>query len=224
MQVSRETDHPDPEGLATAFGPGAETIQQYVDILISRGVDHGLLGPREAARIWQRHILNCASIAPAFGAGQTVADIGSGAGLPGVVLAVARPDLHVTLIEPLLRRSTFLRSVVDELGLEVEVRRARAEDLIGHEQYDAVTARAVAPLARLSRWGLPLVRKGGYLVAMKGSSLESEIADAASTLREFHAGAVLIESYTVAGLDQPTVVVRIESSGATGGKKNRRKA
>jgi len=223
MEVSRETDTPDPEGLAAAFGARTEGIKQYVDILTSRGVDHGLIGPREASRIWQRHVFNCASIAPAFGAGQRIADLGSGAGLPGVVLALARPDLEMTLVEPLLRRATFLTSVVDELGLEIEVRRARAEELVGHDQYDAVTARAVAPLARLSRWGLPLVRKGGYLVAMKGSSFDAEIADAASTLREFHAGAVLVESYTLTGLEQPTTVVRIESSGVTGGKKNRRK-
>lgn len=211
-EVSRETDDPGPAALRSIFP--TEAINQYVDILISRGVDHGLIGPRETPRIWSRHILNCAAIAPAFPSDVTVVDVGSGAGLPGIVLALARPDLEVTLVEPLLRRSDFLASIVDELGLaNVEVLRSRAEDLAGRRTFDHATARAVAALARLARWTLPLVKPGGYLVAMKGSSASEEITTAAPVLRELRAGAVLIESYTLPMLETPTTVVRIESSG-----------
>jgi 16S rRNA (guanine527-N7)-methyltransferase len=211
-EVSRETDDPGHEVTAAVFPSLA--INQYVDILLSRGVDHGLIGPREGPRIWTRHVFNCAAIAPAFPVAAKIADIGSGAGLPGIVLALARPDLHVTLVEPLLRRSEFLNSVVNELELSsVEVVRARAEDLAGVRTFDHATARAVAPLARLARWSLPLVKKGGYLVAMKGSSAGEEITSAASVLRELAAGAVVIESYSLPMLEAPTTVVRIQSSG-----------
>lgn len=210
--VSRETDDPGSAVTETIFP--SKAINQYVDILLSRGVEHGLLGPREGPRMWSRHILNCAAIAPAFPAESRVADIGSGAGLPGVVLALARPDLRLTLIEPLLRRAEFLQAAVDELALtNVDVVRARAEELSGARIFDHATARAVAPLARLARWALPLISAGGYLVAMKGSSVDEEIATAAPVLRELKVGAVLVESYTVLGLETPTTVVRIESSG-----------
>jgi len=211
-EVSRETDDPGP-ALVTELFP-SEAIYQYVDLLLSRGVEHGLIGPRETPRIWGRHVLNCVAIAPAFTRDATVADIGSGAGLPGVVLALARPDMSVTLVEPLLRRSDFLESVVAELELSnVEVLRSRAEDLAGLRTFDFATARAVAALARLARWTLPLVKPGGSLVAMKGSSASEEISTAASTLRELRAGAVLIETYSLPMLETPTTVVRIESSG-----------
>lgn len=210
--VSRGTDYPGPELVDEVFVNKA--IDRYVDILLSRGVEHGLIGPREAGRIWHRHILNSAAIAPAFPEAASVVDVGSGAGLPGIVLSLARPDLSMTLVEPLLRRSTFLESIVDELGLAgVEVVRSRAEDLAGHRQFDHATARAVAPLDRLARWCLPLVRAGGFLVAMKGSGAGEEITTAAATLRKLKAGPVLVESYSVAGVDTPTTVVRIESSG-----------
>jgi 16S rRNA (guanine527-N7)-methyltransferase len=211
-EVSRETDRPDADVVDGIFPDKA--INQYVDILLSRGVAHGLIGPREAPRIWSRHILNCAAIAPAFPAGSEVVDVGSGAGLPGLVLALARPDLRVTLVEPLLRRSDFLTSVAGDLGLvRVEVVRARAEELVGERTFDFATARAVAALARLVRWTLPLVNAGGALIAMKGSSASEEISTAAPVLREFRAGAVLIESYSLPMLETPTTVVRIESSG-----------
>jgi 16S rRNA (guanine527-N7)-methyltransferase len=210
--VSRETDHPGAELTEAVFGD--KPIDRYVDLLLTRGVEHGLIGPREAPRVWHRHILNCAAIAPAFPEGTGVVDVGSGAGLPGVVLALARADLGVTLVEPLLRRSEFLRSIVDDLALDnVEVVRSRAEDLAGARQFDQATARAVAPLDRLARWCLPLVRRGGHLVAMKGSSAEEEISTAAATLRKLKSGSVLLESYDLPGLEVPTTVVRIESSG-----------
>ena len=136
----------------------------------------GLIGPREAPRIWDRHLLNCAVLTDVLPDGTDVCDIGSGAGLPGLVLAIRRPDLRVTLVEPLLRRTTFLSEVVERLGLDnVEVRRGRAEELHGSAEFSVVTSRAVAPLPRLLAWSMPLVRQGGALVAMKGSSALDEV-------------------------------------------------
>jgi 16S rRNA (guanine527-N7)-methyltransferase len=133
--------------------------------------------------LWDRHLLNCAADAASLPEGASVCDIGSGAGLPGNVLAIARPDLRVELVEPLLRRTTFLDEVVARLGLEgVQVTRARAEALHGQRQFDVVTSRAVAPLGRLLEWSMPLVAPEGALVAMKGSSVGEEIGAAAATL------------------------------------------
>jgi 16S rRNA (guanine527-N7)-methyltransferase len=127
-------------------------------------------------RLWERHLLNCGVVGEAVPAGVTVADLGSGAGLPGIPLALARPDLTVTLVEPLLRRATFLEEVVAALGLsQVEVVRSRGEDLHGRRTFDVVTSRAVAPLERLLRWSVPLVGDGGTVVAMKGASAAEEV-------------------------------------------------
>ena len=149
-------------------------------------MERGLIGPREAPRLWERHLINCAVVAEAVPASATVCDVGSGAGLPGVVLAIARPDLQVTLLEPLLRRAVFLNEVIADLGLApTRVERARAEDVHG-ERFEVVTARAVAPLSRLLEWTMPLVSARGALLAMKGSSLEAELTDAAPVLRRLH--------------------------------------
>jgi len=183
--VSRETPPP-PSGAAAVFGSGWPQLLRYADLLADAGVVRGLIGPREIPRLWERHLLNCVQVAPAFGVGARLCDIGSGAGLPGVVLALARPDLHVTLLEPLLRRSRFLDEVVAELELNqdrVAVVRGRAEDQAG-AGFDAVTARAVAPLDRLVRLALPMCRPGGKLVAMKGQSAAEELASAAPALRK----------------------------------------
>ena len=146
------------------------------------GVERGLIGPREAPRLWERHLINSAALAEVVPRHATVCDIGSGAGLPGLVLAIARPDLQVTLLEPLLRRAVFLTETVEALGLaSVRVERARAEDFCG--RFEVVTARAVAPLTRLLEWAMPLVAPDGVLMAMKGAAVEAEIADAAATLR-----------------------------------------
>ncbi len=164
--------------------------------------------------MWQRHILNCAVIAPVFGPAATVCDLGSGAGLPGIVLALARPDLRITLLEPLLRRATFLTEVVDALGLAgVEVRRARAEALAGRFRFDAVTARAVAPLEALASWALPLVRAGGELVALKGERADVELTQARQALDRLGMVRAEIESYGAGFVAPLTTVVRIESSG-----------
>lgn len=161
----------------------------YADLLASEGVVRGLIGPREAPRLWDRHLLNCAVLAEVVPQGATVCDIGSGAGLPGVVLAIARPDLRVTLVEPLLRRTTFLEEVVEELDLSrVEVVRGRADALHGERTFDVVTSRAVAPLERLLRWSMPLVAPEGALVAMKGSNVAEEIEEARLVLTEWRCG------------------------------------
>jgi 16S rRNA (guanine527-N7)-methyltransferase len=152
-------------------------------LLATDGVVRGLIGPREAPRLWDRHLLNCAVLGEAIPQSSTVCDLGSGAGLPGLVLAIARPDLTVTLVEPLLRRTTFLEEVIAELGLEnVTVERCRAEALHGTRQFDVVTSRALAPLSRLLDWSMPLVRPEGAVLAMKGSSAAEEIAEAGPTV------------------------------------------
>jgi 16S rRNA (guanine527-N7)-methyltransferase len=146
-------------------------LSAYAERLATDGVVRGLIGPREVPRLWDRHLVNCALMADALPVGATVADVGSGAGLPGLVLAIVRPDVRMTLIEPLLRRTTFLSEVVDALGLEnVVVRRDRADAVHGAQVFDAVTARAVAALDRLAGWCMPLVSPHGSMVAMKGSA------------------------------------------------------
>jgi 16S rRNA (guanine527-N7)-methyltransferase len=180
--------------------------EQYVDLLTFAGVERGLIGPREVPRIWDRHILNCAVVVPRVPVGAAVADVGSGAGLPGLVWAIARPDLHVTLIEPLLRRTTFLEEAVDALGLDqVTVLRARAEDV--RETFDVVTARAVAPLEKLAGWCLPLVRPGGVLLALKGRTAEEEVASSRVSLHKMGATDIVVSSH--GDLQVPTTVVEV---------------
>ncbi|WP_415153384.1 16S rRNA (guanine(527)-N(7))-methyltransferase RsmG [Propionicimonas sp.] len=171
------------DARAAVFGPGAEDISRYVDILASRGIDWGLLGPREGDRLWARHVLNSVACADLLPEGASVVDVGSGAGLPGIPLAIHRRDLRVVLLESLLRRARFLEQAVDDLGLQdrVAVVRARAEDHGG--RYDAVVSRAVAPLPRLVEWCAPLMARGGRIVALKGASAIAELAEAAPVLR-----------------------------------------
>jgi 16S rRNA (guanine527-N7)-methyltransferase len=173
-----------PPAAAAVFGDRLPVVQAYAELLAAAGVERGLLGPREAPRLWERHLLNCAGVAELVEPGSTVLDLGSGAGLPGLVLAAARPDVTVVLCEPLLRRAAFLTEAVEQLGLSgVLVRRARAEELAGAVLVDAVTARAVAPLERLAGWGLPLLRPGGRLLALKGEQAEAELEQAGAALR-----------------------------------------
>lgn len=179
--------------LGSVFGEGAEAISQYVDILASRGIDWGLIGPRERDRLWDRHVLNSIALSRAIPEGATVVDVGSGAGLPGIPLAILRPELRVTLLEPLLRRVNFLNLAVEELGLaeRVQVVRGRAEE---HDRrYDVVTCRAVAPLPRLLGWCLPLVARGGRLLALKGSSAGDEVVAARAELRKARVSASVLE-------------------------------
>nr|WP_255670252.1 16S rRNA (guanine(527)-N(7))-methyltransferase RsmG [Aeromicrobium wangtongii] len=201
--VSRETPPPHAAGV---FSSRLDLAERYADILATDGVVRGLIGPREVPRIWDRHIMNSAVVVPRIPAGATVADIGTGAGLPGLVWAIARPDLTVTLVEPLLRRTTFLEEAVTSLGLDnVRVLRSRAEDV--HETFDVVTARAVAALDKLGRWCMPLVSPGGVLLALKGRSAADEIEAATPTLRRLGATSIVVATYENG--DVPTTVVEV---------------
>ncbi|MCV7352602.1 16S rRNA (guanine(527)-N(7))-methyltransferase RsmG [Mycobacterium parmense] len=172
---------PDGEGAADAiFGPRLAVARRYAELLAGPGVERGLLGPREVGRIWDRHLLNSAAIAEVLGPGERIIDIGSGAGLPGIPLAIARPDLEVVLLEPLLRRSEFLIEVVGELGLAVEVVRGRAEDPSVRDRFgerDAAVSRAVAALDKLTKWSMPLLRPGGRMLAIKGERGRDEVRE-----------------------------------------------
>ena len=205
--VSRETAPPEaPAEAAEFFGDRLGLAQAYVARLAGAGIERGLLGPREVPRLWERHVLNCAVVADLIRDGERVADVGSGAGLPGVALALARPDLQITLIEPLLRRATFLHETVDELGLSsVTVQRARAEEIRGGG-YDVVTARAVAPLEKLAGWTLPLLRPGGRLLALKGASIADELAASAASLTRSGASSWRVEEAGSGIVDPPTLV------------------
>ena len=185
--------------------------ERYAELLATEGVVRGLIGPREAPRLWERHLLNCAVLAELVPPAASVADVGSGAGLPGVVLAIARTDLRVTLVEPLLRRTRFLDEVVEALGLQeqVEVVRARAEELAATRTFDVVTARAVAPLDRLARWCLPLVDPGGELVAMKGASARAEVEAAMPALTALGCADPVVVELGVGVLAESTWAVRL---------------
>jgi len=172
-----------PDVARRVFSDALPTAVAYAELLATDGIVRGLIGPREVPRLWDRHLLNCAVVTDAVPHGVSVADIGSGAGLPGLVMAIRRPDLQVTLVEPLLRRTSFLEEVVGTLELtNVRIRRGRAEELHGVARFDVVTSRAVAPMDRLAGWSLPLVRSGGSFLAMKGSSAEDEIEAAGSVI------------------------------------------
>ncbi len=187
--------------------------QAYAALLSGAAVTRGLVGPGERPRIWERHLLNCAAVAPECPPGARVCDVGSGAGLPGIPLALARADLQVTLLEPLLRRATFLQEVMQELDLaNIMVVRQRAEQhgrAVPPPEYDVVTARAVAPLPRLAGWALPLCRSGGVLLALKGAAAERELVEATPVLRRLNAVSWDVRSYPIPGVAAPVVAVRV---------------
>ena len=199
------------------FGPGLALAESYAGRLVTDGVVRGLIGPREAPRIWDRHLLNCAAVAPLVPAGSYVVDVGSGAGLPGIVLAIARPDLTVVLVESLARRTAFLDEVVEALGLRgrVIVVRARAEEVAAapamfHVKHcDVVTARAVAPLDRLAGWCLPLAKVGGRLLAFKGASAADEVVEHEPTIARLGGSPPEIIECGTGLLPEPTTVVSI---------------
>ena len=198
-----------PATAAAVFGDRLPVAEAYHHSLATVAAERGFIGPKEVERLWERHLLNCAVIAEAFEEGLKVADIGSGAGLPGIPLAIARPDLHITLIEPLLKRSTYLTEVVSELGLEnVTVVRGRAEEQ-KKALFDVVTSRAVAPLGKLAGWSLPLVKPGGAMIAMKGESVGEELERDAREIAR--AKGIDPEIFTVGEdvLGQPTTLIRI---------------
>jgi 16S rRNA (guanine527-N7)-methyltransferase len=197
-----------PAAVKELYGEALGTIESYVSLLGTTGVEWGLIGPREVPRLWERHVLNSVAIAGLIASGATVADVGSGAGLPGIPLAVLRPDLDVVLLEPKVRRADFLDQAVAELGLEDRVRviRVRAEE---HKAtYDVVTCRAVAPLGQLLGWTSRLFFPNGELLALKGASAEDEVAAARRELA--HAGAVAtVVSVRAHEEAEPTFVVRV---------------
>lgn len=199
----------EPESAAQLFGDRIEQARLFTRQLAEHGEERGLIGPLEPARLWTRHILNSAVIAGAFSAGARVADVGSGAGLPGIVLAIARPDVRWVLIEPMERRVAWLQEQADLLGLDnVAVERAHAEEYDAGEGLDAVTARAVSALRTLLPLTAPLVRPGGELILMKGASVESEIESAHKQIRKHRLDDVRVERWGGEILEQPTTVFR----------------
>ncbi|MFG1949665.1 16S rRNA (guanine(527)-N(7))-methyltransferase RsmG [Micromonospora sp. NPDC048830] len=227
VRAERSGQAPDPTVAAlppelagaarTLFGDRLDLAAAYAELLATDGVVRGLIGPREAPRIWDRHLLNCAAVAERIPEGSTVLDVGSGAGLPGLVLAIARPDLTVTLVEPLARRTSFLVEAVEGLGLTKTVRvfRGRAEEAAtgstgtGPLSGGIVTARAVAPLDRLAAWCLPLAVPGGRLVAMKGASAADEVAEHAEAVAGLGGGEPSVHRCGVGVIDPPATVVEI---------------
>lgn len=195
------------EALAQAYPEALPLLESYHHWLATAGIERGLIGPREVDRLWDRHIANCAVVEELIPADALVYDVGSGAGLPGLVLAIVRPDIKVGLIEPLLRRANFLNEVITDLGLtdQVVVYRDRAEQIkLG--KADVVTARAVAPLSKLLQWTLPLTKAGGLILAMKGTSAQDEILEASSILKGRTAQIVMCGQGIV---DPETTVVRV---------------
>lgn len=200
--VSRETL------TASIFGERAQLIERYADILATVGVERGMIGPREVPRLWERHLLNCAVVCPRLPDSASVADVGTGAGLPGIVWAIARPDVHMTLVEPLLRRTRFLDDVVSDLGLtNVSILRRRAEDI--DDRFDIVTARAVARLDKLARWCVPLVTQGGGFLALKGASAPEEVEQARGVFEELRVRSIVVRTYGEHQLEIPTTVVEV---------------
>jgi 16S rRNA (guanine527-N7)-methyltransferase len=188
------------------YGAHYPLVSRYVDILTSTAVEWGLIGPREADRMWDRHILNCAALSGLIADNSSVADVGSGAGLPGIPLALLRPDLRVTLIEPLLRRSTFLTETIEKLAItdRVQVVRTRAED--HHQAYDVVAARAIAPLERLIGWCNPLRATGGVILALKGASAADEVTAARHQLEAARLKAAVLSVRAHPNTDSATVI------------------
>lgn len=179
----------------TLFGDRYALAEQYAQMLVKPGIDRGVIGPREADRLWERHLVNSAVLAELILGGSRVLDVGSGAGLPGIPLAIARPDLTVLLLEAMARRAAWLQEVVTELGLAVAVHHGRAEDRWVRDELggnDVVTARAVAPLGKLAGWCLPLVAPGGRLLAVKGASAAEEIARDGDVVRTMGGAAMEI--------------------------------
>jgi 16S rRNA (guanine527-N7)-methyltransferase len=211
-----------PSALADVVADAAqrERMTHYATLLASAGVERGLIGPREVPRLWDRHLLNCAVAVPLVPVDADVIDVGSGAGLPGIVWAIARPDLRVTCLEPLQRRATFLEEVVTaiDLGDRVQVVRARAEDIVRGRgpvtslRARVVTARAVAPLERLAGWTVPLVQPGGELLALKGRSAAEEVHASATVLERLGIARVEVVECGLGVVDPPTTVVRAVKS------------
>ncbi|GGW20764.1 ribosomal RNA small subunit methyltransferase G [Streptomyces capoamus] len=210
---------PAPEQAREVFGDRFADAVRYAELLAEAGVQRGLIGPREVPRLWERHLLNCAVLSEAVPEGVTVCDVGSGAGLPGIPLALVRDDLNITLLEPLLRRTNFLTEVVELLGLDhVTVVRGRAEEVLGKlPPVHVVTARAVAPLDRLAAWGIPLLRPYGEMLALKGDTAEEELKASAAALSKLGAVETSILHVGEGVVDPLSTVVRVEVGESPGG-------
>ena len=208
---------PAPSSAQGVFSRQFPLAEKFADLLAREATVRGLIGPREVPRLWDRHILNCAVVTDLIPEGSTVCDIGSGAGLPGIALAIRRPDLRVTLVEPLLRRTTFLDLATSTMELtNVSVHRGRAEELHGEAVFDVVTSRAVAPMDRLTRWSMPLVTDGGLFLAMKGVSAEQELESAAQIIGRLGGADPRVLSVGGDWVTPPVTVVSIRKSGTTG--------
>jgi len=210
---------PASEQAREVFGDRFDDAVRYAELLAEAGVQRGLIGPREVPRLWERHLLNCAVLSEVVPEGVTVCDVGSGAGLPGIPLALVREDLKITLLEPLLRRTTFLTEVVELLGLDhVTVVRGRAEEVMGKlTPVHVVTARAVAPLDRLAAWGVPLLRPYGEMLALKGDTAEEELKAAGTALSKLGAVETSILHVGEGVVDPLSTVVRVEVGESPGG-------
>lgn len=197
-----------PEGAHRFFGERLPHAEEFARVLADTGVSHGLIGPREVPILWERHILNCAVIEDAFPHEARIIDVGSGAGLPGIALAIVRPDLDLHLVEPMQRRTEWLESTAAEIGLDnVTVHRGRAEEFHGSMAAPFVTARAVARLDKLARWCFPLVADQGQLIAMKGRSAEDELSATTKALRRLGLVEASVSSHGAAVLEEPTLTV-----------------
>lgn len=199
----------EPAEASVVFGPHIDRARRFALALGRHGEERGLIGPLEPPRLWSRHILNSAVAAPLFGPGGRVGDIGSGAGLPGLVLAIARPDVEWILIEPMERRIAWLQEQVDALELEnVEVLRARGEEWKRGPVLDAVTARAVSALKTLIPLTAPLLRPGGELILLKGANAANEIDAAEKVIRRQKLADVRVEVVGEGIIAEPTRVIR----------------
>ncbi|BBJ42398.1 16S rRNA (guanine(527)-N(7))-methyltransferase RsmG [Streptomyces antimycoticus] len=210
---------PAPPEARDVFGDRFPEAVRYGELLADVGVTRGLIGPREVPRLWERHLLNCAVLSEVVPEEVTVCDVGSGAGLPGIPLALTRPDLQITLLEPLLRRTNFLREVVELLGLDhVTVVRGRAEEVLGKlTPMHVVTARAVAPLDRLAGWGVPLLRPYGEMLLLKGDTAEEELKQARAALGKLGVVETSVLHVGEGVVDPPSTVVRVEVGESPGG-------
>jgi 16S rRNA (guanine527-N7)-methyltransferase len=197
------------------FGPALGIAGRYAELLAGPGVERGVIGPRETARLWDRHLINCAAVAELVPPGSSLIDLGSGAGLPGVVLAMLLADSEVVLLEPLARRAVFLEECVRDLGLRnASVRRARAQEVAGQLSADVVTARAVAPMERLAPLALGLVRPGGLVLAIKGAAAADELAQAGPVLRRLGVQDAAVVEAGRGKVSPPPAVVRLTAGTA----------
>lgn len=224
----KQVNPPDaPRAVGEVFGDRLDVAVKYADHLTSAGVERGLIGPREALRIWDRHILNSAVVAELMESGSRIIDMGSGAGLPGIPLAIARPDLSIVLLEPMLRRCEFLSELVEKLDLPVKVVRGRAEEPAVRSELsgvDVVVSRAVADLLKLTRWSFPLLRPGGRMLALKGERADAEVAESLAGMTQLGANQVEVVKCGTRYLNPPTTVVSAVRGGRSADARRHRPA